>query len=169
MLSFKEHNDIIDEAVEEFISEAEEAGELDTFFEWIEMEDMGIVEEHMSLYEKETMAAFGQRMRQQGRRMKRMVKRASFQLKKKRSQVFRKTETKKRTSARNQTFRQVIPGAVMKAKGAVGAIKKRMWKAMKASVINRKIKPAIRRITRDEPKRMKQARANLAGHAKVHK
>ena len=57
----------------------------------------------------------------------------------------------------------------MKAKGAVGAIKKRMWKAMKASVINRKIKPAIRKITRDEPKRMKQARANLANHAKAHR
>ena len=167
MLSFNELSSI-DEIVEEFIAEIEEAGELDNFFEWIEMEDLGLVEEEVALHEKETMAAFGQRMRKQGRRLARMVKRASFQKKSKRSQVFRKTETKKRTSARNKTFRQVIPGAIMKAKGAVGAIKKRMWKAMKASVINRKIKPAIRKITRDEPKRMKQARANLANHAKAH-
>ena len=40
MLSFNELSSI-DEIVEEFIAEIEEAGELDNFFEWIEMEDLG--------------------------------------------------------------------------------------------------------------------------------
>ena len=81
MLSFNELSSI-DEIVEEFIAEIEEAGELDNFFEWIEMEDLGLVEEDVALYEKETMAAFGQRMRKQGRRLKRMMKRPTFQRKK---------------------------------------------------------------------------------------
>ncbi len=168
MLSFNELSSI-DEIVEEFIAEIEEAGELDNFFEWIEMEDLGLVEEDVALYEKETMAAFGQRMRKQGRRLKRMMKRPTFQRKKMRSQLKRKDKGKIKQSSRQRTHRQVIPGAVMKMKGAVGAIKKRMWKTMKAAVINRKMKPMARKIIRDEPKRQRQARKNLATHRRAHK
>ena len=57
----------------------------------------------------------------------------------------------------------------MKLKGTVGAMKKRMWKTMKASVINRKMKPMARKIIRDEPKRQRQARKNLATHRRAHK
>ena len=52
----------------------------------------------------------------------------------------------------------------MKLKGTVGAMKKKMWKAMKASVINRKMKPMKRQIIRDEPARIKQARKNMTIH-----
>ena len=78
MLTFEELV-CIDEAILEFIEEVEEAGELDSFYEWIEMDDLGLEEDCLSLHEKESMAAYGQRMRKQGRRMKRMSKRATFQ------------------------------------------------------------------------------------------
>jgi len=57
----------------------------------------------------------------------------------------------------------------MKLKGTVGAMKKRMWKTMKASVINRKMKPISRQIIRDEPKRQRQARKNMVQHRGAHK
>jgi len=167
MLTFEELV-CIDEAILEFIEEVEEAGELDSFYEWIETDDLGLDEDCTSLQEKESMAAYGQRMRKQGRRMKRMSKRATFQRQKKRSQLKRKTKAKVQTSSRQRTHRQVIPGAIMKLKGTVGAMKKKMWKAMKASVINRKMKPMSRQIIRDEPKRQRRARKNMASHRGVH-
>ena len=54
----------------------------------------------------------------------------------------------------------------MKAKGAAGIRKRKMWKGMKAAIINRKMKPMRRQIIRDEPSRIKQARKNMTIHKK---
>jgi Zn-dependent M32 family carboxypeptidase len=163
MLSFEEFS-TIDEEILEFIEEVEEANMLDDFFEWIEMENLGLGEDFLS--EKESTAAYTQRMRKLGRQSKIRNKRSSFKIKKKRSQLKRKTATKITTSTRNRTQRQVIPGNIMKAKGAAGIRKRKMWKGMKAAVINRKMKPMRRQIIRDEPKRIKQARKNMTIHRK---
>ena len=117
MLSFEEFS-TIDEEILEFIEEVEEANMLDDFFEWIEMENLGLGEDFLS--EKESTAAYTQRMRKLGRQSKIRNKRSSFKIKKKRSQLKRKTATKITTSTRNRTQRQVIPGNIMKAKGAAG-------------------------------------------------
>jgi hypothetical protein len=127
MLTFGELSKI-DEEIIEFIEEVEEADMLTDFYEWIELEDLGLGEDF--LIEKESTAKYTQRMRKMGRQ------------------------------------RQVIPHAIMKAKGAAGIRKRKMWKGMKAAIINRKMKPMRRQIIRDEPSRIKQARKNMTIHKK---
>ncbi len=166
MLTFGELSGI-DEEILEFIEEVEEANMMDDFYEWIELEDLGLGEDFLS--EKESVAKYTQRMRKMGRQARIRNKRTSFKIKKKRSQLRRKTADKIRTSTRTRTQRQVIPHAIMKAKGAAGIRKRRMWKGMKAAIINRKMKPMKRQIIRDEPKRIKQARHNMTIHKKAHK
>ena len=163
MLTFGELSNI-DEEILEFIEEVEEADMLPDFYEWIELEDLGLGEDF--LLEKESSAKYTQRMRKMGRQAKIRNKRTSFKIKKKRSQLKRKTATKITTSTRNRTQRQVIPGNIMKAKGAAGIRKRKMWKGMKAAIINRKMKPMRRQIIRDEPSRIKQARKNMTIHKK---
>ena len=166
MLTFGELSGI-DEEILEFIEEVEEANMMDDFYEWIELEDLGLGEDFLS--EKESVAKYTQRMRKMGRQARIRNKRTSFKIKKKRSQLRRKTADKIRTSTRTRTQRQVIPTAIMKAKGAAGIRKRKMWKGMKAAIINRKMKPMKRQIIRDEPKRIKQARHNMTIHKKAHK
>jgi len=163
MLAFGELSKI-DEEILEFIEEVEEVNMLSDFYEWIELEDLGLGEDF--LLEKESSAKYTQRMRKMGRQAKIRNKRTSFKIKKKRSQLRRKTATKIQTSTRTRTQRQVIPTNIMKAKGAAGIRKRKMWKGMKAAVINRKMKPMRRQIIRDEPKRIKQARKNMTIHRK---
>ena len=163
MLTFGELSKI-DEEILEFIEEVEEANMLSDFYEWIEMENLGLGEDF--LFEKESSAKYTQRMRKMGRQAKIRNKRTSFKIKKKRSQLKRKTATKIQTSTRTRTQRQVIPSNIMKAKGAAGIRKRKMWKGMKASIINRKMKPMRRQIIRDEPSRIKQARKNMTIHKK---
>ena len=163
MLTFGELSKI-DEEILEFIEEVEEANMLSDFYEWIEMENLGLVEDF--LFEKESSAKYTQRMRKMGRQAKIRNKRTSFKIKKKRSQLKRKTATKIQTSTRTRTQRQVIPSNIMKAKGAAGIRKRKMWKGMKAAIINRKMKPMRRQIIRDEPARIKQARKNMTIHKK---
>ena len=163
MLTFGELSKI-DEEILEFIEEVEEVNMLSDFYEWIELEDLGLGEDF--LLEKESSAKYTQRMRKMGRQAKIRNKRTSFKIKKKRSQLRRKTATKIQTSTRTRTQRQVIPTNIMKAKGAAGIRKRKMWKGMKAAVINRKMKPMRRQIIRDEPKRIKQARKNMTIHRK---
>jgi len=163
MLTFGELSKI-DEEIIEFIEEVEEADMLTDFYEWIELEDLGLGEDF--LLEKESTAKYTQRMRKMGRQAKIRNKRTSFKIKKKRSQLRRKTADKIRTSTRTRTQRQVIPTAIMKAKGAAGIRKRKMWKGMKAAIINRKMKPMRRQIIRDEPSRIKQARKNMTIHKK---
>ena len=163
MLTFGELSKI-DEEILEFIEEVEEANMLSDFYEWIEMENLGLGEDF--LFEKESSAKYTQRMRKMGRQAKIRNKRTSFKIKKKRSQLKRKTATKITTSTRTRTQRQVIPDKIMKAKGAAGIRKRKMWKGMKAAVINRKMKPMRRQIIRDEPARIKQARKNMTIHKK---
>ena len=163
MLTFGELSNI-DEEILEFIEEVEEADMLPDFYEWIELEDLGLGEDF--LLEKESSAKYTQRMRKMGRQAKIRNKRTSFKIKKKRSQLRRKTATKIQTSTRTRTQRQVIPTNIMKAKGAAGIRKRKMWKGMKAAVINRKMKPMRRQIIRDEPSRIKQARKNMTIHKK---
>ena len=166
MLTFGELSGI-DEEILEFIEEVEEANMMDDFYEWIELEDLGLGEDFLS--EKESVAKYTQRMRKMGRQARIRNTRTSFKIKKKRSQLRRKTADKIRTSTRPRTQRQVIPTAIMKAKGAAVIRKRRMWKGMKAAIINRKMKPMKRQIIRDEPKRIKQARHNMTIHKKAHK
>ena len=163
MLTFGELSKI-DEEIIEFIEEVEEADMLTDFYEWIELEDLGLGEDF--LLEKESTANYTQRMRKMRRQAKIRNKRTSFKIKKKRSQLRRKTADKIRTSTRTRTQRQVIPGNIMKAKGAAGIRKRKMWKGMKAAIINRKMKPMRRQIIRDEPSRIKQARKNMTIHKK---
>ena len=163
MLTFGELSKI-DEEILEFIEEVEEADMLPDFYEWIELEDLGLGEDF--LIEKESTAKYTQRMRKMGRQAKIRNKRTSFKIKKKRSQLRRKTATKIQTSTRTRTQRQVIPTNIMKAKGAAGIRKRKMWKGMKAAIINRKMKPMRRQIIRDEPARIKQARKNMTIHKK---
>ena len=163
MLTFGELSNI-DEEILEFIEEVEEADMLPDFYEWIELEDLGLGEDF--LLEKESTAKYTQRMRKMGRQAKIRNKRTSFKIKKKRSQLRRKTATKIQTSTRTRTQRQVIPTNIMKAKGAAGIRKRKMWKGMKAAIINRKMKPMRRQIIRDEPSRIKQARKNMTIHKK---
>ena len=163
MLTFGELSKI-DEEILEFIEEVEEANMLTDFYEWIELEDLGLGEDF--LLEKESTAKYTQRMRKMGRQAKIRNKRTSFKMKKKRSQLRRKTATKIQTSTRTRTQRQVIPTNIMKAKGAAGIRKRKMWKGMKAAIINRKMKPMRRQIIRDEPSRIKQARKNMTIHKK---
>ena len=163
MLTFGELSKI-DEEIIEFIEEVEEADMLTDFYEWIELEDLGLGEDF--LLEKESTAKYTQRMRKMGRQAKIRNKRTSFKIKKKRSQLRRKTADKIRTSTRTRTQRQVIPTNIMKAKGAAGIRKRKMWKGMKAAIINRKMKPMRRQIIRDEPSRIKQARKNMTIHKK---
>ena len=163
MLTFGELSNI-DEEILEFIEEVEEADMLPDFYEWIELEDLGLGEDF--LLEKESSAKYTQRMRKMGRQAKIRNKRTSFKIKKKRSQLRRKTATKIQTSTRTRTQRQVIPTNIMKAKGAAGIRKRKMWKGMKAAIINRKMKPMKRQIIRDEPSRIKQARKNMTIHKK---
>ena len=163
MLTFGELSKI-DEEILEFIEEVEEANMLTDFYEWIELEDLGLGEDF--LIEKESTAKYTQRMRKMGRQAKIRNKRTSFKIKKKRSQLRRKTATKIQTSTRTRTQRQVIPTNIMKAKGAAGIRKRKMWKGMKAAIINRKMKPMRRQIIRDEPSRIKQARKNMTIHKK---
>ena len=163
MLTFGELSGI-DEEILEFIEEVEEANMMDDFYEWIELEDLGLGEDFLS--EKESVAKYTQRMRKMGRQARIRNKRTSFKIKKKRSQLRRKTADKIRTSTRTRTQRQVIPTAIMKAKGAAGTRKRKMWKGMKAAIINRKMKPMKRQIIRDEPARIKQARKNMTIHKK---
>jgi hypothetical protein len=163
MLTFGELSNI-DEEILEFIEEVEEADMLPDFYEWIELEDLGLGEDF--LLEKESSAKYTQRMRKMGRQAKIRNKRTSFKIKKKRSQLRRKTATKIQTSTRTRTQRQVIPTNIMKAKGAAGIRKRKMWKGMKAAIINRKMKPMRRQIIRDEPSRIKQARKNMTIHKK---
>ena len=163
MLTFGELSKI-DEEILEFIEEVEEANMLTDFYEWIELEDLGLGEDF--LLEKESSAKYTQRMRKMGRQAKIRNKRTSFKIKKKRSQLRRKTATKIQTSTRTRTQRQVIPTNIMKAKGAAGIRKRKMWKGMKAAIINRKMKPMRRQIIRDEPSRIKQARKNMTIHKK---
>jgi Zn-dependent M32 family carboxypeptidase len=163
MLTFGELSKI-DEEILEFIEEVEEVNMLSDFYEWIELEDLGLGEDF--LLEKESSAKYTQRMRKMGRQAKIRNKRTSFKIKKKRSQLRRKTATKIQTSTRTRTQRQVIPTNIMKAKGAAGIRKRKMWKGMKAAVINRKMKPMRRQIIRDEPSRIKQARKNMTIHKK---
>ena len=165
MLTFGELSGI-DEEILEFIEEVEEANMMDDFYEWIELEDLGLGEDFLS--EKESVAKYTQRMRKMGRQARIRNKRTSFKIKKKRSQLRRKTADKIRTSTRTRTQRQGIPTAIMKAKGAAGIRKRKMWKGMKAAIINRKMKPMKRQIIRDEPKRIKQARHNMTIHKKAH-
>ena len=170
MLSFEELSKLdeeyssVDEEILEFIEEVEDANMLSDFYEWIEIEDLGLGEDF--IFEKESSAKYTQRMRKLGRQSKIRNKRQSFKLKKKRSQLRRKTATKITTSTRNRTQRQVIPSNIMKAKGSAGIRKRKMWKGMKAAIINRKMKPMRRQIIRDEPKRIKQARKNMTMHKK---
>ena len=117
MLTFGELSKI-DEEIIEFIEEVEEADMLTDFYEWIELEDLGLGEDF--LLEKESTAKYTQRMRKMGRQAKIRNKRTSFKIKKKRSQLRRKTADKIRTSTRTRTQRQVIPHAIMKAKVAAG-------------------------------------------------
>ena len=161
MLTFSELSGI-DEEILDFIEEVEEANMMDDFYEWIELEDLGLGEDF--LIEKESVAKYTQRMRKMGRQARIRNKRTSFKIKKKRSQLRRKTADKIRTSTRTRTQRQVIPTAIMKAKGAAGIRKRKMWKGMKAAIINRKMKPMKRQIIRDEPARIKQARKNMTIH-----
>ena len=163
MLTFGELSKI-DEEILEFIEEVEEVNMLSDFYEWIELEDLGLGEDF--LLEKESTAKYTQRMRKMGRQAKIRNKRTSFKIKKKRSQLRRKTADKIRTSTRTRTQRQVIPTNIMKAKGAAGIRKRKMWKGMKAAIINRKMKPMRRQIIRDEPSRIKQARKNMTIHKK---
>ena len=163
MLTFGELSKI-DEEILEFIEEVEEVNMLTDFYEWIELEDLGLGEDF--LLEKESSAKYTQRMRKMGRQAKIRNKRTSFKIKKKRSQLRRKTADKIRTSTRTRTQRQVIPTNIMKAKGAAGIRKRKMWKGMKAAIINRKMKPMRRQIIRDEPSRIKQARKNMTIHKK---
>jgi Zn-dependent M32 family carboxypeptidase len=163
MLTFGELSKI-DEEILEFIEEVEEVNMLTDFYEWIELEDLGLGEDF--LIEKESTAKYTQRMRKMGRQAKIRNKRTSFKIKKKRSQLRRKTATKIQTSTRTRTQRQVIPTNIMKAKGAAGIRKRKMWKGMKAAIINRKMKPMRRQIIRDEPSRIKQARKNMTIHKK---
>ena len=163
MLTFGELSKI-DEEILEFIEEVEEANMLTDFYEWIELEDLGLGEDF--LLEKESSAKYTQRMRKMGRQAKIRNKRTSFKIKKKRSQLRRKTATKIQTSTRTRTQRQVIPTNIMKAKGAAGIRIRKMWKGMKAAIINRKMKPMRRQIIRDEPARIKQARKNMTIHKK---
>ena len=163
MLTFGELSKI-DEEILEFIEEVEEVNMLTDFYEWIELEDLGLGEDF--LIEKESTAKYTQRMRKMGRQAKIRNKRTSFKMKKKRSQLRRKTATKIQTSTRTRTQRQVIPTNIMKAKGAAGIRKRKMWKGMKAAIINRKMKPMRRQIIRDEPSRIKQARKNMTIHKK---
>ena len=163
MLTFGELSNI-DEEILEFIEEVEEVNMLTDFYEWIELEDLGLGEDF--LLEKESSAKYTQRMRKMGRQAKIRNKRTSFKIKKKRSQLRRKTATKIQTSTRTRTQRQVIPTNIMKAKGAAGIRKRKMWKGMKAAIINRKMKPMRRQIIRDEPSRIKQARKNMTIHKK---
>ena len=166
MLTFGELSGI-DEEILEFIEEVEEANMMDDFYEWIELEDLGLGEDFLS--EKESVAKYTQRMRKMGRQARIRNKRTSFKIKKKRSQLRRKTADKIRTSTLTRTQIQVIALAIMKAKGAAGIRKRRMWKGIKAAIINRKMKPMKRQIIRDEPKRIKQARHNMTIHKKAHK
>ena len=115
MLTFGELSKI-DEEIIEFIEEVEEADMLTDFYEWIELEDLGLGEDFLS--EKESVAKYTQRMRKMGRQARIRNKRTSFKIKKKRSQLIRKTADKIRTSTRTRTQRQFIPHAIMKAKGA---------------------------------------------------
>ena len=161
MLTFSELSGI-DEEILNFIEEVEEANMMDDFYEWIELEDLGLGEDFLS--EKESVAKYTQRMRKMRRQARIRNKRTSFKIKKKRSQLRRKTADKIRTSTRTRTQRQVIPTAIMKAKGAAGIRKRKMWKGMKAAIINRKMKPMKRQIIRDEPARIKQARKNMTIH-----
>ena len=163
MLTFGELSKI-DEEILEFIEEVEEVNMLTDFYEWIELEDLGLGEDF--LIEKESTAKYTQRMRKMGRQAKIRNKRTSFKIKKKRSQLRRKTADKIQTSTRTRTQRQVIPTNIMKAKGAAGIRKRKMWKGMKAAIINRKMKPMRRQIIRDEPSRIKQARKNMTIHRK---
>ena len=163
MLTFGELSKI-DEEILEFIEEVEEVNMLSDFYEWIELEDLGLGEDF--LLEKESAAKYTQRMRKLGRQARIRNKRTSFKIKKKRSQLRRKTADKIRTSTRTRTQRQVIPTNIMKAKGAAGIRKRKMWKGMKAAIINRKMKPMRRQIIRDEPSRIKQARKNMTIHKK---
>ena len=112
MLTFGELSKI-DEEILEFIEEVEEANMLSDFYEWIEMENLGLGEDF--LFEKESSAKYTQRMRKMGRQAKIRNKRTSFKIKKKRSQLKRKTATKIQTSTRTRTQRQVIPSNIMKA------------------------------------------------------
>ena len=91
MLTFGELSKI-DEEILEFIEEVEEANMLSDFYEWIEMENLGLGEDF--LFEKESSAKYTQRMRKMGRQAKIRNKRTSFKIKKKRSQLKRKTATK---------------------------------------------------------------------------
>ena len=64
MLTFGELSGI-DEEILEFIEEVEEANMMDDFYEWIELEDLGLGEDFLS--EKESVAKYTQRMRKMGR------------------------------------------------------------------------------------------------------
>ena len=67
MLTFCELSKI-DEEIIEFIEEVEEADMLTDFYEWIELEDLGLGEDF--LLEKESTAKYTQRMRKMGRQAK---------------------------------------------------------------------------------------------------
>jgi hypothetical protein len=165
MLKFNEYlndesldEDILLEIEEDF---EEDAITLEDLIEWTEQLTEDQVTEDL-LDEKETQAAYVGRMKKLGRLAKRKNKLASVKRKKKRSQLKRKTAGKIQKSALKRAQREVIPAAIMKASGAGGMLKRKKWKEMKTIVHKRKVK-------RDEPARMKRARAAMANHKSSHK
>jgi hypothetical protein len=172
MLKFNEYldNELADD---DFLLEIEEDLEedaitLEDLIEWAEQLTEDQITEDL-LDEKETQAAYVGRMKKLGRLAKRKNKLASVKRKKKRSQLKRKTGAKIQKSALKKAQREVIPAAIMKASGAGGMLKRKKWKEMKKAIVNRKTIVHKRKVKRDEPARMKRARAAMANHKSSHK
>ena len=151
--------DIIDEEIDELIELEEDLAEdgltLEDFYEWVDQLD-----------EKEGQAAWIGRMKKLGRMSKRVNKLASTKRKKARGLLKRKTAGKIQKAALRQAQGDVIPKAVMQAKGTGGMIKRKRWKEMKKKMVDRKKVAKARVVKRNEPARMKAARNAFARHGR---
>ena len=151
--------DIIDEEVDELIELEEDLAEdgltLEDFYEWVDQLD-----------EKEGQAHWISRMKKLGRMAKRVNKLSSTIRKKARGLLKRKDAGKIQKAALRQAQGDAIPKAVMKAKGTGGMIKRKRWKEMKKKIVDRKKIAKARVVKRNEPARMKAARASFARHGR---
>ena len=166
MLTFEEFLDEDIDIVVELEQELEE-GELslDDFYEWVDQLTEDQITEDL-LDEKETQAHFIGRMKKLGRMSRRINKLSSTKRKKARAQLKRKTAAKIQRSALKKAQGEVIPKAVMKAKGSGGMIKRKRWKEMQKAMVARKTVVKKREVRRAEPARMKAARRAMANRGK---
>ena len=151
--------DIIDEEIDELIELEEDLAEdgltLEDFYEWVDQLD-----------EKEGQAHWISRMKKLGRMAKRVNKLSSTIRKKARGLLKRKDAGKIQKAALRQAQGDAIPKAVMKASGTGGMIKRKRWKEVKKKIVDRKKIAKPRVVKRNEPARMKAARASFARHGR---